>query len=393
MWYIDIMRLLFVADGRSPTTLNWLRHWVERGDEVYLASTFPCQGDPALKGFELVPVAFSAAARLNPGGEKSGLRDSRLMGLRTWIQHWLGPLTVQSSAKKLRAIIAEVKPDLVHAMRIPYEGMLAACAGGPIPLLVSVWGNDFTLHAPSSPWMGKLTTRTLITADGLHCDCQRDIRLGGAWGFAEDKPSLVVPGNGGIRVDQFFPPSIKSETPLVINPRGFRSYVRNDSFFRAIPLVLEKLPETNFLCTSMAGNIQAMEWVERLGIGKSVKLLAPRLHARMAELFQAAQVVVSPSVHDGTPNSLLEGMACGCFPVAGRLESIEEWIHDGENGYLVEAASPRALADAILAALEDGELRLSAQKQNARLIAERAEYGRCMAKAEAFYLQLSSGNG
>src|SRR5512143_637357 len=54
------MRLLFVADGRSPIAQNWIRYFVERGAEVYLASTFAVSVDFPLNGLEIVPVAFSA---------------------------------------------------------------------------------------------------------------------------------------------------------------------------------------------------------------------------------------------------------------------------------------------------------------------------------------------
>jgi hypothetical protein len=33
------MKILYVADGRSPIAQNWIRYFAERGDEVYLAST------------------------------------------------------------------------------------------------------------------------------------------------------------------------------------------------------------------------------------------------------------------------------------------------------------------------------------------------------------------
>ena len=56
-WYIDPMRLLFVADGRSPTAQNWIRYFAERGDEVYLASTFGCSVDFSIKELEITPVA------------------------------------------------------------------------------------------------------------------------------------------------------------------------------------------------------------------------------------------------------------------------------------------------------------------------------------------------
>ena len=108
----------------------------------------------------------------------------------------------------------------------------------------------------------------------------------------------------------------------------------------------------------------------------------------MSDLFRQAQVAVSPSFHDGTPNTLLEAMACGCFPVVGDIESLREWITPGVNGLLVDPADPQALAEAVLVALEQPDLRQRAAAHNLELIAERAEYGRVMLQAEAFYKQL-----
>ena len=51
---------------------------------------------------------------------------------------------------------------------------------------------------------------------------------------------------------------------------------------------------------------------------------------------------------------------------------------------------PGALAEAILRALDDAELRAAAATRNQRLIVERAEYGRVMAEAESFYVQVAA---
>jgi glycosyltransferase involved in cell wall biosynthesis len=384
------MRLLFVADGRSPIALNWMRFFVERGDEIYLASTFSCQPELKLSGMEIVPVAFSGV-KSAPGmgaAPGRGMWGASTLGLRTVIRQWLGPLTIYRASRQMRRFIEQVKPDLIHAMRIPYEGMLAADAAGLAPLAVSVWGNDFTLHAPATPLMRHYTEWTLKVADGLHADCQRDIRLGKQMGFPVNRPTLVTPGNGGIRAEVFFPPQNPPEVPLVVNPRGFRAYVRNDTFFAAIPLVLKERPEARFACATMAGVREAVETVQKLGVESAVELLPARPHAQMAELFRAAQVVVSPSTHDGTPNTLLEAMACGCFPVAGDLDSIREWIKPGENGLLVDPGDPAALAAAILRGLNDAALRKQAAGRNAAIIAERAEYTRNMTRVVGFYEKL-----
>jgi glycosyltransferase involved in cell wall biosynthesis len=375
------MRILFVADGRSPIAQNWIRYFAER-DEVYLASTFNCSVDFPLKGLEITPVAFSGTKNASTS---SGRASSRMISLRASIRHYLGPLTVLRASKKLRSFIERVQPDLVHAMRIPYEGMLAADAYAGIPLLVSVWGNDFTLHAPSTSLMDHYTRWTMNVADALHADCYRDLRLAKQWGLEPSKPTLVTPGNGGIRTNIFYPPSLPVNEPIIFNPRGFRAYVRNDVFFQAIPLVLRKYPNAKFICASMANESQALQWINKLNLRESVELLPALPHFQMADVYRRAQIVVSPSIHDGTPNSLLEGLACGCFPVAGDLDSIREWITSGKNGILTDATHPQKLADAILEALENKTLRDQAAGLNQKIITERAEYTSTMKRVEAFY--------
>jgi glycosyltransferase involved in cell wall biosynthesis len=380
------MKILFVADGRSPISQNWIRHFAERGDDVYLASTFVCDVDFPIKRLEFTPVAFSAVKKQ---GSSPGGSSSRTLGLRTLIRQWVGPVTIARSARKLRAFIRKVQPDIIHALRVPYEGMLTASALAGLvprpPFLVSIWGNDFTLHAPSTPLMGYYTRKTMKAADALHADCERDIRLAQTWGLGVDKPTLVTPGNGGIRVEVFYPPAEPVKNPVVINPRGFRAYVKNEAFFKSIPLVLEKRSDARFVCSSMQGESQVLQWMKDLKIEHAVRLSPPLLHAQMGEVFRAAQVVVSPSIHDGTPNSLLEGMACGCFPVAGDLESIREWITHGHNGFLVDPNNPQAIADAILIALEREDLRREAAGLNVKIISARGEYTQNMKLVGEFY--------
>jgi glycosyltransferase involved in cell wall biosynthesis len=394
------MRNLFVADGRSPITQNWIRHFArsaERGDkqstprsgsvdEVYLASTFACSLDFPVNGLEIIPVAFSG---LRKETQRPGTASARTVGLRTAIRQWFGPLTIRRAAERLRGFIERVQPDLVHAMRIPYEGMLAADAYTGIPLIVSSWGNDFTLHARSTGLMSHYTSWTMQVADALHADCQRDIRLAREWGLEVGKPTLVAPGNGGIRSDVFYPPAQPVEEPVILNPRGFRPYVCNEAFFQAIPLVLEKHPAAKFIFAVMAGESQAIQWTQELNIAHAVELLPAMAHSEMAAAFRRAQIVASPSVHDGTPNTLLEGIACGCFPVAGDLESIREWIIPGKNGLLFDSTHPRSIADAVISAIENKDLRQKAAGPNQDMIVTRAEYGRNMQRVEEFYRRVT----
>jgi len=398
------MRLLFVADGRSPIAQSWIRYFVQAGHEAHLVSTFPAEPDPALASLSVVRVAFSGAAGdvPRPGGAPGGARG---MTVRAFVRHWLGPLTLPAAGRRLRKRILDLRPDLVHALRIPYEGMLAAAAAPAAPLLVSVWGNDFTWHAPASPAMRMWTRRVLGGAAALHVDCRRDARLAREWGFPSGRPVLLLPTNGGIRPQVFHPSeagrvearvealeTIPPQAPVIINPRGFRSYIRSDTFFRSLPFLLAEQPEAHILCPAMAGEPEAERWLDRLGLRRSTHLLPRMAPEQMAALYQRAAVTVSLSEHDGTPNTLLEAMACGCFPVAGDLESIREWIESGSTGYLVDVNRPEDVAQAVLRALRAPELRRQAALLNARRVAEQASYDRRMPEVEARYRQLAGAH-
>ena len=285
-------------------------------------------------------------------------------------------------------------------MRIPYEGMVASVVMKRIaernasrpPLVISVWGNDFTLHAKATPAMLSYTRQALKCADGLHCDCHRDQRLAEQLGFEATRPQVLVPCAGGVRMDTFYPAGTPSpsgsqamgeNSPVtVINPRGFRAYVRNDTFFHAIPLVIEKFPEVRFICPGMKGEAQAEKWLAEIGVGEKVELLPNQTRQQMAELFRRSEITLSITTHDGTPNTLVEALACGCFPIAGDIESLREWITPGENGLLVDPGDRGALAEAIIKAISLPGMREAARERNLQMVRERAEFGRCMQMVE-----------
>ena len=387
------MHILLVADGRSPITHSWLQMLVNQGERISLISTFPCAPIQGVTLAAVLPLAFARYSGSQAGAPSShkGL-ISRVRPLAARLRHILGPWTLLFYTRHYRKIVSDLHPDLVHALRIPFEGMLASATPAGIPLIISTWGNDFTLHAPASPRMGALTRRTLRRTHALMSDTQRDARLAQEWGFDPTQPTLVVPGNGGLDVEGMqatVAGIIRTGPPQVIDPRGLRSYVRSDVFFRAIPLVLAQQPEVRFVCTSMQGQKEALDWVEKLGIQKNVSLLPLLSQADLWCEFARSTISVSLSTHDGTPNTLLEAMTLGCLPICGDLDSIREWITPGENGLLVPADDPAVLAKTILQGLDDTSLRDSAAKMNRKIIMERASLPATSAQVIDFYRKVT----
>jgi glycosyltransferase involved in cell wall biosynthesis len=405
------MRICFIADARSPIAENWIKYFVVRGHDVSVISTYPCANVRFSNApVSVVPSKLSGRAQTNHDGDAPGrlsqwmaeLRNGRYADLILTLQHRMEQVDVSRRSKIIGTLLKRIRPDLVHAMRLPFEGILAVRANSQVPLLISIWGNDLTLFARRFRWTRRESVRALRAVDALHCDCNRDLKLARQMGFDTQKPSIVLPGGGGIQADMFSGPvrqdsairhrfNIPEGAPLVCNPRGFRAYVRNDTFFHSVAFTVKERPDAVFVTLGMQGHPTAERWIASLKIQDNVRLLPTLARCEMAALLRTTDIMVSPSEHDGTPNTLLESMAAGAFPIAGDIESVREWITDGLNGSLQPPNDPVRFAQAIVAAIGNAELRHSAATVNRKLIAERAEYSLCMKRAEDFYRQVIQG--
>lgn len=399
------MHILITADGRSPIAINWIRMVLDAGHMVTLVTTYPCQEIPGVEHIIPLHVAFGSLAG---GGSSpsSALRRlvRRFRPLFQAARNTFAPLGMERAGRQFSRLVEQVKPDIVHALRIPYEGILASHTPPGIPLVVNIWGNDFTLHANSSRMLGRLTTGTLRRADALMADTRRDLRLAVRWGFDSTKPALALPSAGGIDLEQVGAAvslpfrqevfaKIPKDIPWVVNPRGIRAYTRTDVFFQSIPLVLNRWQNVRFLCPGMENRKEAEDWVQRLGISDHVHLLPVLSQDDLWRLFSRSVMSLSITMHDGTPNTLLEAMACGSLPIAGDLETLREWITPGVNGLLVDPNQPQAVADAMLLGFANPQLFRTAAEINRNIILERAETRMVREKLQKFYQEILQGTG
>ena len=399
------MHILITADGRSPIAINWIRMVLDAGHMVTLVTTYPCQEIPGVEHIIPLHVAFGSLAG---GGSSpsSALRRlvRRFRPLFQAARNTFAPLGMERAGRQFSRLVEQVKPDIVHALRIPYEGILASHTPPGIPLVVNIWGNDFTLHANSSRMLGRLTTGTLRRADALMADTRRDLRLAVRWGFDSTKPALALPSAGGIDLEQVGAAvplpfrqevfaKIPKDIPWVVNPRGIRAYTRTDVFFQSIPLVLNRWQNVRFLCPGMENRKEAEDWVQRLGIDDHVHLLPVLSQDDLWRLFSRSVMSLSITMHDGTPNTLLEAMACGSLPIAGDLETLREWITPGVNGLLVDPNQPQAVADAMLLGFTNPQLFRTAAEINRNIILERAETRMVREKLQKFYQEILQGTG
>jgi len=101
---------------------------------------------------------------------------------------------------------------------------------------------------------------------------------------------------------------------------------------------------------------EVFDHVERLGLGDRVIFTGSVPDEDLPALYNAAQFMVFPSVHEGFGIVLLEAMSCGLPVIASALSAVPEVV--GDAGLLLEnPRDPAEIRSAMLRVVQDEELR------------------------------------
>lgn len=120
----------------------------------------------------------------------------------------------------------------------------------------------------------------------------------------------------------------------------------------AWPEVMRSHPDARLVVVGDGSLREALERQARArGVTDSVIFTGFR--ADVPEILDASDVLALPSLHEGMPLTVIEAAATGRPVVATAVDGTPEVVLDGETGYLVPPADPRALARALVTILGD----------------------------------------
>jgi glycosyltransferase involved in cell wall biosynthesis len=368
------MKLCFIADSSNIHTKRWLNYFAAKGHEVHLIYW---KARPDFDKNIRIHFLKRIAPIIWP--------ITRYISFAQWII-------------QIRKLVKEIKPDVVDAHFIIDNGLLAALSGFH-PFVATAWGSDvliFPRHNFIWKWVSRFVLRR---ADRVFYNSEvmkRGLLLLGA------VPEKIARVNHGTDIKKFSPQqadeSLKQKLgiaglPTVICIRSLRPLYNVAMFIKAIPLVMEKVPQARFI---IAGEGIQRVYLEKLavklGVHGSINFLGYISHDDLPSYLATSDVYVSTSRSDSSPQSLQEAMACGLAAVVTDLPANREWITDGENGFIVPQDDHRALAEKIVFLLENSDTRVKFGKINRKIIVEKNDYFKEMAKVEKLYEGLMAGS-
>ena len=165
----------------------------------------------------------------------------------------------------------------------------------------------------------------------------------------DEEKIIMIPN--GIDLARFPARQYSSRPTRVAVVACLREEKRIDVLISAIPQIVASCPDTKFV---IAGDGTCREdlltLARELGVLENIDFLGHR--DDVSAVLSQADIFVLPSRSEAFPNAIMEAMATGLPVVASNVGGIPELVEDGRTGHLVQPGDATALADSVIALLQ-----------------------------------------
>ncbi len=159
----------------------------------------------------------------------------------------------------------------------------------------------------------------------------------------------------GVNVEFFAPAKQRVLEPEIVCVGRMVEEKDHATLLKAFALVLEKMPNARLNLVG-EGPLQENLRKQALQLGVQDNVIFHGSSNMVKEHMQKARVLVLSSISEGTPNVLLEAMACAVPVVATAVAGIPDMVEQEKQGLLVPARAPKELAEALLRVLQEDAL-------------------------------------
>jgi glycosyltransferase involved in cell wall biosynthesis len=387
-------RILFVGMVDAIHAVRWISQITDQECEVFFFPVERARLHPEFRNLTIfTPNIFSVKY---PANNRVRLLPwvNLLFLLEAKIPKFLGIPAPGLVEKALQWVVQTWKPDLVHSLEFQKAGYLTLAVkqkmGARFPRWIATnWGSDIALFGKFPEHREKIQS-ILAECDYYSAECQRDVDLAKELGFNK-KILPVLPNAGGYdleKIGAYRQPGAVSSRRVVLL-KGYQGWAgRGLAGLRALTLCADALKGFRVLIFAASPDVVLAARVFTIETGIPTEIIPYGSHAEMLRLHGQARIYIGLSIVDGISTSLLEALVMGAFPIQSCTACADEWITDGENGFIIPPEDPHVIAQAIRTALTNDALVDGAAEKNSMLAQKRLERKAIKTKVVEMYKEI-----
>jgi hypothetical protein len=357
------MRILFVAMAHSIHTARWIAQISSQGWEIHVFDMMEGTVNPELTGVSTYTVHPPRRGHKGLIDWKSDYPLRRFAGAaKRYLPPSLRARLFPSRIRSLTGLLPLINPDILHSLEMQNESyplleVHNRLGGFQMPWIYSCWGSDLYFFKDQEEEIPRIKS-VLASCNYFVPDCMRDVALSRELGFRGEIPG-VFPGAGSFDVQALRQVSLITEpsSRKSIALKGYQNWNgRALVALEALRTCRDLLEGYTIEVYSAPPAVVAAVREFTASTGIPTKVHEYTVNADILKIFARSRVGLAMSITDGSPNSLIEEMIMGAFPIQSDTVSTQEWICDGLNGFLVPPEDAQTTGLALRKALTDDQL-------------------------------------
>ncbi|GEQ86808.1 hypothetical protein ULMS_23160 [Patiriisocius marinistellae] len=297
-----------------------------------------------------------------------------------------------SFEENFHLILKKINPDIVHSfnMNISYPLIPYMIKHPNIPWMCNTWGSDIYYYQNFDIAKQKVDAM-LGRLDFLFTDAKRDFELALAKGF-KGKYLGTFPGGGGYNIPEKIM-AVKERNTIII--KGYEH-----KFGRALNILkaIKKCDEVTkkyklYIFSAHQSVVDFAETLRKEGFEIVINSTQKKIpHQEILNVMKNSIMYIGNNISDGIPNTLLEAIISGAFPIQSNPggATAEILIH-GKNGFLIENPEDiNEITKHITTALQNKEFLENVQQFNHDIVAPTLAYELIKEKVVEKYKYLES---
>ena len=289
---------------------------------------------------------------------------------------------VRKTTSELQAKIDEFKPDLVHGFFLVNHGMYASRIKG-YPKVVTALGSDVLIAPNESKLMSWIVKKTVKDSDLIISVADHLNSVVSPW-KKNHVESISSPL--GIDVKKFKP--LKKENLIIFN-RGFKKVYSPLTLVEAISEISDEIKDYKVIMCGEGPLLEACKnYVNKQSLNDLISFSGFIPNEDLVDLLGRAKILVSPALSDGTPVSILEGLASGCIILSSQIPANKFWTVENKTGLSFDAKNSLQLSDCILKAVNDKSIEQNALIHGPEMVEKYADWNTEMLRIEEKYYNL-----